>query len=47
MKYTIREHIAWLVAYIAIFFARLTDLIAGDYDDKIKGWFMKGDFDEH
>ena len=43
MKYTIREHIAWLVAYLAIAIIWLTDLIAGDYDDCITGWFMKGE----
>ncbi len=34
MKYTVREYIAFPVAKFAIF---LCELIAGDYDDRIKG----------
>ena len=43
MKYTLREYIAFPFAYMSMFFAWFSELIAGHYDDYIKGWFTKGD----
>jgi len=39
VKYTLREYITFPLVYLVIFLIYFGELIAGDYDDYIKGWF--------